>query len=276
MQGGGVTFDFSQAWKDRTVTVACGQCIGCRLERSRRWAMRCLHEASLHKASCFITLTYSDEHLPGDRGLCLDDWQRFMKRLRKNVGKVRFFHCGEYGEITARPHYHACIFGQDFSADRVLFKMTKDGHRLYTSEVLTETWGLGHAIIGDVTFESAAYVARYVMKKVTGDKAESHYGGRRPEYVTMSRNPGLGAGWFEKYGDETFRDDFVVINGKRCRVPKFYDDRFAELHPEEFCRVKARRVAAASQHSEDTTRERLDDRETVQVERVKLLRRSVE
>lgn len=150
------------------IEVPCGQCIGCRLERSRQWALRCVHEASLHDENCFITLTYDPEHLPiyfRDDGpalgtLCKEDFQNFMKRLRERIGtKIRFFHCGEYGEQLGRPHYHAIIFGYDF-ADKTPIEVSDGGHNQFVSEMLTEVWGKGRCTIGAVTFDSAAYVAR--------------------------------------------------------------------------------------------------------------------
>ena len=122
--------------------LPCGQCIGCRLEYSRQWAIRCMHEASLYEDNCFITLTYDQDHLPHDRSLNKSHFQKFMKRLRKRFGGgIRFYHCGEYGERTRRPHYHACIFNFDFS-DKKLFKIVNN-HRLYTSEQLEELWPFG-------------------------------------------------------------------------------------------------------------------------------------
>ena len=158
--------------------------------------MRCHHEASLYQDNCFITLTYSDEHLPSDKSLHVDHFQKFMKRLRKRFGEgVRYYHCGEYGEKYMRPHYHACLFNFDFP-DKKIWK-ENNGNRLYISESLSELWPFGFVTIGDVTFESAAYVARYIMKKVNGDLAESHYERvdwdtgevyhLKPEYTTMSR-----------------------------------------------------------------------------------------
>ena len=210
-----VVFEVSKADISKgIVQVPCGRCIGCRLERSRQWAVRCVHEAQLHKDNCFITLTYSPENVPKDSSLHLEHFQKFMKRLRKYIftevqkvnflismmsvdtGRVigyvpsqgvRFFHCGEYGELLSRPHYHACLFGFDFS-DKVLWS-TRGGVRLYRSKVLEKLWTFGFSTIGDVTFESAAYVARYCTKKITGDEADKHYNGRSPEYVTMSRRP---------------------------------------------------------------------------------------
>ena len=225
-----ILFDKSQALKvgsGLSIQLPCGQCIGCRLERSRQWAMRCHHEASLYQDNCFITLTYSDEHLPSDKSLHVEHFQKFMKRLRKRFGEgVRYYHCGEYGEKYMRPHYHACLFNFDFP-DKKIWK-ENNGNRLYVSESLSELWPFGFVTIGDVTFESAAYVARYIMKKVNGDLAESHYERvdwetgevyqLKPEYTTMSRRPGIGSNWFAKFKDDIFPQDYVVINGKKLKA----------------------------------------------------------
>lgn len=275
----GIVFNPAHGFKDLPVTVPCGQCIGCRLERSRQWAIRCMHEASLHEDNCFITLTYNNEHLPADGSLNLDHFQRFMKRLRKKFGKVRFFHCGEYGELNSRPHYHACIFGFDFP-DRELFS-SRDNIKLYRSKSLEQLWPYGFATIGDVTFESAAYVARYIMKKVNGERAEDHYksvdldSGEvfdiKPEYVTMSRRPGIAAVWFEKFGNEVYPDDFVVIRGKKMRPPKFYDALLERTHSELFDKVKDKRVRSAITRSADE----LSISETVKMSQIKLLKREL-
>lgn len=81
--GGGITFKQSEATGLRPIKLPCGQCLGCRLDYSREWAVRCTHEALLHQENSFITLTYDDEHLPWDRGLRKKHWQDFAKRLRK-------------------------------------------------------------------------------------------------------------------------------------------------------------------------------------------------
>ena len=144
-----------------TVTIPCGQCIGCRLERSRQWAIRCMHEAQMHDANSFITLTFNDQYVNSDRSLVVSDFQKFMKRLRKAVSpqKIRYYHCGEYGEQTARPHHHACIFGYDFP-DKKLWQI-KYGNKLYRSDFLEKLWSdpetgesFGYSAIGDVTFDS--------------------------------------------------------------------------------------------------------------------------
>lgn len=154
--------------------VPCGQCLGCRLERSRQWAVRCMHEASLYDRNCFITLTYDDDNLPADRSLHYSHFQLFMKRLRKAHGDgIRFYMCGEYGEKKGRPHYHACLF--NFNFDDLTLWQERRGTKLYRSKSLERLWPYGFSTVGGVTFQSAAYVARYIMKKVTGDRAPDHY-----------------------------------------------------------------------------------------------------
>ena len=145
--------------------LPCGKCAECLLERARDWSIRCTHEAKMHTQNAFITLTYADEHLPADGKLKYLDFQLFMKRLRKHCGKeISYFMCGEYGEKTARPHYHACIFGYDFD-DKKKIRENALGDEIWNSEKLTELWGLGHTEIGSVTQQYAGYVARYVLKK---------------------------------------------------------------------------------------------------------------
>lgn len=215
-----LVFDSSQGIGD-AVKIPCGYCIECRIEKSRQWAIRCMHETKLHEENCFLTLTYNDENLPKDGSVHKEHFQSFMKRMRKKYGKMRYFHCGEYGENFGRPHYHAILFGH-YPKDAELHSI-RNGIRYYKSERLNKTWRKGFVVIGDVTFESAAYVARYVMKKVTGDKAEEHYQGKSPEYITMSRNPGIGKEFFEKYMDEIYKTDSVISKGQHAPVPKYYD-----------------------------------------------------
>lgn len=280
-----IVFNSRDSVHDHEVKLPCGQCVGCRLERSRQWAIRCVHEAQLHSSNCFITLTFSPEHLPENRSLDVRFFQLFMKRLRKRFGNgIRFFHCGEYGEKYGRPHYHACIFGLDFP-DKVLFKSDR-GINLYTSVTLNELWPYGFSSIGDVTFESAAYVARYIMKKINGKDAKSHYEyidcdsgevfDRKPEYTTMSRRPGIGKPWFDKYMTDVFPSDFVIMRGAKMRPPKYYDTLFEVRYPYDFMDVKEAREASADDYRFDNTPERLSVREKVQLAKLKMLVRNVD
>lgn len=216
----------------RALFLPCGQCIGCRLERSREWAVRNVHESQMHEHSVFVTLTYDDAHL-NSPSLIYRDFQLFMKRLRKAKGNVRFYMSGEYGEGGDRPHFHALLFGCFFE-DREAFRTLSSGSMLYTSVELSRLWPNGFCSIGDVTFESAAYVARYVMKKVTGRNADTHY--ERvdlltgeiiklvPEFSHMSLKPGIGSTWFQKYMSEVFPRDYVVMNGVKMKPPAYYHD----------------------------------------------------
>ncbi len=278
-------FDKKHGFIDKPINFACGNCIGCKLERSRQWAVRCMHEAEEHENNCFITLTYAE--IPLNGSLNKEHYTLFMKRLRKNSNaKIRFFQCGEYGEKFKRPHHHALLFGYDFQ-DKLPWKIANK-QMLYTSQFLSETWGHGFCSIGQLTFESAAYVARYVTKKITGDLAETtlHYWDidhdtgeaihRVPEYVTMSRNKGIGHAWYKKYGRETFHSDSVVINGQEQKPPKYYSDLLKAEDPGTFAQLKRKRLRYAQTRKHDTTPRRLRDRETVRKAAISHLPRTYE
>lgn len=239
-----ISFQFREGWQ--ALQVPCGQCIGCRLERSRQWALRCVHEASLHKQNCFLTLTYDDKHFPENGSLNLEDITKFMKRLRKHFvpSKVRFLQCGEYGEKFSRPHHHVLLFGVDFE-DKELFFRSRSGELTYRSPTLEKLWPFGFSSIGDLTFESAAYVCRYVLKKVNGRESEEHYCGRKPEYITMSRRPGIASDWFDRFGTDCYPKDYITIrDGQRCRPAKFYDRLYERHHGYDALKeIKDRRIS---------------------------------
>lgn len=287
-----VVFNPNLGYVDMPVTLPCGQCVGCRLERSRQWAVRCHHEASLYEDNCFITLTYRDADLPEHRekdcppgSLYFPDFQKFMKRLRKQYGRgIRFFHCGEYGEKHGRPHYHAILFNHNFG-DRKLWKIVNE-NPLYTSEELSALWPYGFSSVGAASFQSAAYVARYILKKITGKNAERHYETQHPqtgeilqkapEYITMSRRPGIGTGWLKKFKTDVYPDDFVVIEGKKMRPPKFYD-AILEIEDEAtYQNIKNRRAIEGRGHADNNTRDRLKVREQCQEARLTHLPRKLE
>lgn len=272
-----IVFNPSQGYVDMPLMIPCGQCIGCRLERSRQWAVRCIHEAKLHDHNSFITLTYNDQWLPKDGSLHVDHVQKFLKRLRKDVYpiKIRFFNAGEYGSRKERPHYHMIIFGYDFPDKKIWTKV--HGNVYYRSAQLERLWPFGFSVIGDVTFESAAYVARYILKKVTGDESDEYYGGRKPPFTTSSRRPGIAADWFQKfYKDVYYLDSVVVRNGNHCKPPRYYDDLLSVTDPELYNKVKAARLKAAKAHEHDVDNEseRLLVREYVKAKKLeKLVRR---
>lgn len=265
---------------DRPLSLPCGQCIGCRVRKSREWALRCMHEAQMHDRCSFVTLTYDDEHLPEDGSLHVEDWQRFAKRVRRGVGPFRYFAAGEYGDENLRPHWHACFFGLDWKDDAIELD---ENH--WISPRLMERWGHGMVNVGSLTYESAAYVARYCMKKRTGklsveyrrevidlETGEVKQNDVRPEFAMMSRRPGIGAGWFEKFSGDVYPEDAVTYGGRKFRPPRFYDSL---LESEELESLKAKREVRAAQHAHDLTHERLESRERIADARLRGQRRDV-
>lgn len=286
------------------LSLPCGKCDGCRLSRSRAWAARCMHEASQHDDNCFITLTYDDKFLPLNSSLDKSDYVKFLKRLRGFVAesasvpapavsnrtsagkpaapasfgrRVSFFLCGEYGLNFGRPHYHILLFGFDFP-DRVLYDV-RCGFKLYTSELLGKLWAdpdthesYGFSTVGDLTFESAAYVARYCLKKVVGHEADAHYGDREPEFTRMSLRPAIGRKWISSFMESVYPDDFLIANGMRIKPPRYYDSLFEISRPELMAEIKSARVQRAKL-SPDNTPSRLAARERVTKAKLKLLTR---
>jgi len=240
------------------ITLPCGQCRFCRLEHSRQMALRCLHESSLYEKNCFLTLTYNNQSLPRGGTLDYNAPVLFMKRLRDRYGpSIRSFGCAEYGELLQRPHYHILIFNHDFS-DKDLIKGGK--YPLFRSSELEKLWPFGHSSIGEVNFETAAYVARYVCKKITGPRAALHYESvdpqsgevvsRLPERaVCVSRRPGIGRTWAEANAAFVRHHDFVVLRGKKVRPAKYYDRIFDLADPEGFAKVKEKRKAGGERAS---------------------------
>ncbi len=255
------------------IMLPCGRCIGCRMQKSKEWAIRCVHESSLHTHNAFITLTYADGFLPEHHSLKLRDFQLFMKRLRKHANRpkenpIRFYGAGEYGEQTMRPHYHALLFNIEFPNKKFLTK--QNDMPIYTDDSLSQIWGKGFCSIGEVTMQSAAYVARYVMKKANGDDAELKYNYTdedgeihkiEPERATMSRKPGIAGNWFKNYRTDLYPDDFVIINGRKYPVPKFYDRQMEQIDPKLFSRLQFTRKKSGRRRLWDETPDRLAVRE---------------
>lgn len=275
----------------RKYTLSCGQCIGCRLRRARNWAVRCMHEASLYPLSSFVTLTYEHDYVPS---LDYRDFQLFMKRLRKASGPTRFFAVGEYGADEdrkylgglGRPHFHALLFGKFFS-DR---KVHKKG--LYKSAELAALWPHGFASVGNVSFQSAGYCARYCVDKVNGERAEKHY--VRPDldsgelvpvvpecaHMSLGRRAvgdgGIGYRFFLKYWREMYlARDGVMVNDKKFPAPKYYDQLLNASAPELASDVEYDRYVRSEQFVADCTPERLVVREVVQKARLNQLKRDL-
>lgn len=284
--GGGISHTRAGAFRDLPVTIPCGKCIGCRLEKARDWAVRITHEAQMHKENSFLTLTYNDEHLPPGGTLRPRDMELFIKRLRAALAprQIRFYQCGEYGDEDKRAHHHMILFGEDFHFDRKFFKTSKSGEKIYISEVLNDIWKNGYATVQDFTYKTASYVARYAIKKITGPPAKEHY--ERvdmrtgepyqlvPECATMSLRPGIGAEWFKKYHSDVFPSDEVIIKGKTQKPPKYYSVLYERMNPEGFKKLRQKRAKDAKQRAGDNTPQRLLDKEKVKIAQTKSLKRN--
>ncbi len=271
LEDGGIVFKRSKN-AGPAMDVACGQCLGCRIDRSKEWAARIVHEAQMHQDKCFVTLTYDAENVPQDGSLNKQHFQKFMKRLRRaNESKeIRYFHCGEYGEGLQRPHYHACLFGIDFDDREPHF--ATNGVTTYISQELEKIWGKGFCTLGELNYQTAAYTARYIMKKVTGARAEEHYlrvnpttgelHQLDPEYVTMSLRPGIGKTFYEKYETDFFPSDECPVPGKGVykSVPKYYERLYAEKNPDTYEQIKKLRRVYRDTHADEYTGKRLDDK----------------
>ena len=286
LEDGSISFSARYGEGD-ALQLPCGQCIGCRIDRSRMWAVRCMHEASLHADNAFITLTYSTENLPEGGSLDYVHFQKFMKRLRKRFAgrNIRFYMCGEYGELNSRPHYHAILFNCKFE-DLVPWGKAKSGEIIYRSKILEELWPFGHSTVGSVTLQSAGYVARYVMKKINGERAKSHYeridedgvvNQLVPEFNRMSLKPGIAQGWFDKFYSDVYPLDAVVLHGgQKMKPPKFYDLKYDALEPYEFEAIQQERILRAIARAEEHTPERLAVKEQVLASKTQRLHRSFE
>lgn len=300
-----ILFTRPQQTTYKEVTIPCGQCIGCKLTRSVTWASRCMHEAKEHDQNCFITLTYDEHNLPQDHSLRKDHFQKFLKRFRKAIHpqKIRYFMCGEYGDDSWRPHYHAIIFGYDFTSGttynkkycgrRQQIQSSEVGNPYYISPLLSQLWPDGFHLIAECTWETAAYVARYCTKKITGDQAEEHYTRTildwneftgeifefretelLPEYGTMSTRPGIGNEWFKKYKSDCYPSNFLIQDGRKTPIPKYYDKLLEQENEIEFKAIKIARELALLAHKQDLTPERLKQRHITKLAQANQLKRN--
>ncbi|AXL15448.1 replication initiator protein [Microviridae sp.] len=285
LESGGITWDEDKHC-GTTMTVACGQCQGCRIDRSKEWAARIVHESQMHPENCFVTLTYDSENVPADGSLNREHFQKFMKRLRKHFDdkKIRYFHCGEYGEKLERPHYHACLFGIDFD-DRVEHGANNSVVH-YKSDTLEKIWGKGFCSIGELNYQTAAYTSRYILKKCVGKRAEEHYMrvnpytgeliNLEPEYVTMSLKPGIGRDFYDKYESDFFPSDECPVPGRGVfkTVPRYYENLYAKKNPDAYAKIKAARKEYHDTHRHEYTEERLRTKEKVHNAKIAQLKRS--
>ena len=311
-RGGGFTSNQKQAIRVGNVlaklVVPCGKCYACRERKASDWAIRMYHEAQMHYASTFITLTYDNEHLPENGTSKIEHFQKFMKRFRKSIqpARIRFYHCGEYGKVLntlgdsrrreylphpiqgdreahGRPHYHAIIFGWDFP-DKKQWSI-RNGHPTYRSKHLEKLWPFGISEIGTVTYDSAKYVAGYIQKKINGDQSEDYYKrvdyltGQihvlQKEYATMSRRPGIGMPWLVKHHQEIWGYDECIIDGKNKPVPRAYTTRLKIDDPETYKKILHQRQKAAKLRKDERSPERLAIKDKIGIIRLNQKKREL-
>lgn len=275
-----IVFNPAKAESHEIIPIPCGRCIGCRLEKSKEWALRCHHEASLYgDNNAFLTLTYSDKNLPEHSTLVKEHFQKFIRALRKKTKqKIRYYMCGEYGKPESeggkeRPHYHAIIF--NFSFPDVKLVNIRNGNRVYTSPLLYEMWKHGSHEIGSVTFQSAGYVARYILKKQNGARGATAYEKKKriAPYTQMSLKPGIGKKWYEKNNGDLFPHDFAVLpDGRQTAVPAYYRNLLKKDDPVLFEKLRQIRIEKALDNP-DNSQERLEARERCQEAKLKQLKR---
>lgn len=241
------------------INIPCGTCILCRQEQARQWGVRITHEAQLHEQSCFMTLTYSEENIPAHNSLDYSDLCKFWKRLRKNYGKLRYYAVGEYGDETLRPHYHACLFGHDFTEQKTIIRESPT--RLWTNQALEDAWGLGLVSVGALNFQTAQYTASYVLKKLKTGKQYVRTDEETGELIPlvqprpfMSRN--LAREWWERYGSHVTAHDLVVINGKKQKPPQAYDRWLGKEDKTILEKIKERRQDQAPKLTPEQNRAR--------------------
>lgn len=273
----------------RPVTIPCGKCIGCKIDKSREWTIRCINELTVHDSNCFITLTYDNVHVPENQSIDIKDFQDFMRELRRKYApkKIRYFACAEYGEQGDRPHFHAILFGIKFddSLDYVI-----NGKKLWSSGELSKIWTKGFNTVGEATSESISYVAGYVSKKIQREmenegfvnieSGEDDIWFRKREVVMMSRRPGIGYMWFKRYHKSIMKDDFLINEGFQFKVPRYYDKLHEAIDKGNHDLVKYNREYGYARqrfkNKEEKDTKRMRTKERLQLRKLKLKTRSYE
>lgn len=247
--------------------VPCGTCILCREEQARQVAVRIAHHSQGFDESCFVTLTYSDQHLPAHGSLHYPDLQKFWKRLRINldrrygIKRIQYYAVGEYGDKSKRAHYHACIFGHAFLHNRVITQTVP--YLVWTNPFIEETWGLGGVRIGALTFQTANYTASYLAKKLRRKQQYVRVDEDSGELIKLvqprafsSTKPALAKEWLEQWGERVYEHDRVVINGRPQKPPKYYDKWMKERSPTRMEEIKKERIAKAEPSTPEDNRAR--------------------
>lgn len=272
-----------QAYK--IITLSCGKCIGCRVNDTRDLATRMMNEVSMHEHNQFLTLTIDDSYMNSNQSLVKSDFCNFMKRLRKyyqskfSIQGIRFTMCGEYGELTYRPHYHAVIY--NLPIPDLEHYTTSKGNKLYTSKIIEQIWQMGNVLVGNVTEQTCQYVTGYLKKgqmneewetdELIVDRETGEFEPRLPPYRQSSNRPGIGHDWYQKYKSDCFPSDFIVLNGQKLTIPKYYSRLKKREDEVEYENILSKRKEkmCTPQHRENTSLKRLEVRKKVQLAKSK-------
>lgn len=272
------TFPSRPAGSGKPLKMPCGKCEACRLEHARERAVRCMHEfKACGEKGAFLTLTYNPENLPKSGSFEETDIVLFVKKLRKALAplQIKTFGCAEYGDKGDRPHFHLLIFGYDFP-DRYYWRGSSEhgsGYESYRSPLLEKYWTLGNSELGSLTASSASYVARYTQKKCK-KKPDSD---RIPEKaVCISRRPGIGKTYFDKWKNDFYSIDAVIVDGVKQGIPRYYDRLLEKYYPDEYLEIKLDRELKRPDSEEHNSQDRMKIRKKIHQKTIKRLRRSYE
>lgn len=224
------------------LSVPCGRCVSCRIKRTQEWTLRMLHELEDYDHASFVTLTYNDEFLPFGNdsfgSLCKKDLQKYFKRLRKSLceRKIRYYACGEYGELSQRPHYHFIVFGL---------------HPLQDADLIKDAWRFGYVSIGNVSADSIKYVAKYCQKQYSGEMAVEEYVNKEREPVFKLSSLGIGRSYIVDHADQIKRLGYITYKGTKLSIPRYYINKMGLNNNYEFMEAQRCRVIDAERELND-------------------------
>lgn len=234
------------------------------------WAVRCVHESQMHNENSMVTLTYDDEHLPKNSSLDYSHFKLFIRSITRSLKKpIRYFGAGEYGDKGERPHLHVLLFGHTFPDQKLLY--ANNQLQTFTSDQLTRFWARGFATTQPVNYGTASYVSRYCLKKATSKIA---YGNRLPEKAFMSRKPGIGSSWYDKYKNDLYAEDRAISGQFKAKVPRYYDNKLEKEDPRRFKKIKIKRFQKSLDIADDDSRRGV--KETIAIEKASQSKRQYE
>lgn len=249
--GGRPSFVRPPGHSGRILELPCGQCLHCRIGREREWSTRLMHEALFYPGlSWFVTNTFAPEFALPDASVSKETGALYLKRCRHAFGAIRYMQRAEYGERTHRAHYHYALFGPDLTDLRPA-RRNERGDQLYTSATLEKLWPYGFVEVAPLDAGSARYMSRYLVRSFKGEglrpwdfvSPDGVITEREPPFISMSRRPGIGRRYVERYGHELGAGDFVVVDGRKSPTPGYYHRVLEDLAPALAERLAAQREA---------------------------------